>query len=105
MPESLSATIAVLPGDGVGPEVVAAARTVLDTIASCFGHTFSFREALIGGAAIDALGDPLPNDTVTLSRDADAVLLGAVGGPRWDAPSATVRPEQGLLGIRRALGL
>jgi len=105
MPEPLSATIAVLPGDGVGPEVVAAARTVLDTIASCFGHTFSFREALIGGAAIDALGDPLPNDTVTLSRDADAVLLGAVGGPRWDAPSATVRPEQGLLGIRRALGL
>jgi 3-isopropylmalate dehydrogenase len=78
---------------------------VLETVASHFGRAFAFRDALIGGAAIDATGDPLPNDTVTLCRDADAVLLGAVGGPKWDSPSAKVRPEQGLLGIRRALGL
>jgi 3-isopropylmalate dehydrogenase len=100
-----NAMIAVLPGDGVGPEVTAAARTVLEAIASRFGHALTFRDALIGGAAIDATGDPLPNDTVALCREADAVLLGAVGGPRWDSPTAKVRPEQGLLGIRRALGL
>ena len=103
--ESTAATIATLPGDGVGPEVVAAARLVLQAVASRFGHTFTFREALIGGAAIDATGDPLPNDTIALCRESDAVLLGAVGGPRWDSPKARVRPEQGLLGIRRALGL
>ena len=104
-PRAVTATIALLPGDGVGPEVVAAARTVLDAVASRFGHSLVFQEALIGGAAIDATGEPLPNETVALCREADAALLGAVGGPRWDSPSATVRPEQGLLGIRRALGL
>ena len=103
--ESMAATIVTLPGDGVGPEVVAGAQAVLDAIASRYGHAFTFREALIGGAAIDATGEPLPNETVTACRDADAVLLGAVGGPRWDSPTARVRPEQGLLGIRRALGL
>ena len=103
--ESIAATIVTLPGDGVGPEVVAAAQMVLDAVASRFGHAFTFREALIGGAALDAVGDPLPNETLALCREADAVLLGAVGGPRWDSPSARVRPEQGLLGIRRALGL
>ena len=103
--ESTAATIATLPGDGVGPEVVAAARLVLQAVASRFGHTFTFREGLIGGAAIDATGDPLPNETIALCRGSDAVLLGAVGGPRWDSPAARVRPEQGLLGIRRALGL
>ena len=99
------ATIAVLPGDGVGPEVIDAAQTVLEAVASRFGHELAFHAASIGGAAIDATGVPLPNDTVALCRAADAVLLGAVGGPRWDSPTATVRPEQGLLGIRRALGL
>ena len=103
--ESIAATIVTLPGDGVGPEVVAAAQMVLEAVASCYSHTFTFRDALIGGAAIDAVGDPLPNETLVFCRAADAVLLGAVGGPRWDAPGARVRPEQGLLGIRRALGL
>ena len=100
-----SARIALLPGDGIGPEVVAAGRAVLETIADAYGHTFAFSDALIGGAAIDAVGEPLPPETVTTCQQADAVLLGAVGGPKWDAPDARVRPEQGLLGIRRALGL
>ena len=99
------ASIALLPGDGIGPEVVAAGRAVLEAVAGRFGHRFVFREALIGGAAIDAAGVPLPDETVELCRGASAVLLGAVGGPRWDIPTARVRPEQGLLGIRRALGL
>jgi 3-isopropylmalate dehydrogenase len=99
------ATIALLPGDGIGPEVVAAARTVLESVGARFGRHFAFAESLIGGAAIDATGSPLPEETIALCRGADAVLLGAVGGPRWDSPAAKVRPEQGLLGIRRALGL
>ena len=99
------ATIALLPGDGIGPEVVAAGRAVLETIAGVYGHSFTFAEALIGGAAIDAVGEPLPPSTIAACQAADAVLLGAVGGPKWDAPNARVRPEQGLLGIRRALGL
>src|SRR5206468_3149244 len=78
---------------------------VLEAVASRYAHTFTFREALIGGAAIDAVGDPLPSETLALCRAADAVLLGAIGGPRWDAAGARVRPEQGLLAIRRALGL
>ncbi len=97
--------IALLPGDGIGPEVVAAAREVLDAVGERFGHELHFEEALIGGAAIDAAGVPLPDDTLVTCRAADAVLLGAVGGPRWDSPTARVRPEQGLLAIRRALGL
>ncbi|HEU4628832.1 MAG TPA: 3-isopropylmalate dehydrogenase [Gemmatimonadaceae bacterium] len=99
------ATIVLLPGDGIGPEVVAAARRVLERVAPRFELTLTFEEALIGGAAIDATGSPLPDATVEACRRADAVLLGAVGGPKWDDPSAAVRPEQGLLGIRRALGL
>lgn len=98
-------TILLLPGDGIGPEVVAAARRVLECIARRFGHELTFEEALIGGAAIDACGDPLPEETVARCRAADAVLLGAVGGPKWDDPAASVRPEQGLLAIRRQLGL
>jgi 3-isopropylmalate dehydrogenase len=90
---SLAATIAVLAGDGVGPEVTAAARAVLQAVAARFGHSLSFRDGLIGGAAIDATGEPLPNETVTTCREADAVLLGAVGGPKWDSPTAKVRPE------------
>ncbi|HEX8848123.1 MAG TPA: 3-isopropylmalate dehydrogenase [Gemmatimonadaceae bacterium] len=98
-------TIALLPGDGIGPEVVDAARRVLADVAARSGLTVLFEEGLIGGAAIDATGSPLPEPTIALCRRADAVLLGAVGGPRWDDPSARVRPEQGLLAIRRALGL
>ncbi len=101
----MQAVIAVLAGDGIGPEVVAEGVKVLQAVASRFGHTFTLREALIGGCAIDATGEPLPAETVALCREADAVLLGAVGGPKWDDPQAKVRPEQGLLGIRKALGL
>ena len=78
---------------------------MLELVASRFGHTFSFADHLIGGAAIDASGNPLPPETLAACEGADAVLLGAVGGPRWDDPQAKVRPEQGLLGLRRALGL
>lgn len=101
----MQAVIAVLAGDGIGPEVVAEGVKVLQAVAARFGHTFTLREALIGGCAIDAAGEPLPAETVALCREADAVLLGAVGGPKWDDPQANVRPEQGLLGIRKALGL
>src|SRR5258706_5935075 len=98
-------SIALLPGDGIGPEVIAQARRVLDAIADASGVSFTFSEGLIGGAAIDATGNALPSETIAMCRGADAVLLGAVGGPKWDDPRAAVRPEQGLLGIRRALGL
>ncbi len=95
----------LLPGDGIGPEVVAEARKALEAVALRFGLSFSFEEHLIGGIAIDTTGDPLPTSTLEACRDADAVLLGAVGGPRWDDPLAKTRPEDGLLGIRAALGL
>ncbi len=101
----MQAVIAVLPGDGIGPEVVAEGLKVLRAVASRFGHQFSFHEALIGGCAIDVTGSPLPAETVAVCRAADAILLGAVGGPKWDDPQARVRPEQGLLGIRKELGL
>ncbi len=96
---------ALLPGDGIGPEVIAGARLVLDAVAARFGHTFEYEEGLIGGAAIDACGTPLPEATLEVCRRSDAVLLGAVGGLKWDDPSAKVRPEGGLLGLRQALGL
>jgi 3-isopropylmalate dehydrogenase len=99
------ATIALLPGDGIGPEVVGAARLVLEAVAKRFGRDFAFEEALIGGSAIDAADTALPAETIALCQRADAVLLGAVGGPKWDDPSAAVRPEQGLLGLRHELGL
>jgi 3-isopropylmalate dehydrogenase len=99
------ATIAVLPGDGIGPEVTAQAVRVLRSVAGRGGHRLVLREAPIGGCAIDAMGSPLPEETLALCREADAVLLGAVGGPKWDAPDALVRPEQGLLRLRKALGL
>jgi 3-isopropylmalate dehydrogenase len=101
----MRARIALLPGDGIGPEVIEEGIRVLDAVAERWGHTFESRSALIGGAAIDATGNPLPNDTIALCKECDAVLLGAVGGPKWDDPRAKVRPEQGLLGIRKALGL
>jgi 3-isopropylmalate dehydrogenase len=99
------AHIVLLPGDGIGPEVVAEGRRALERVAGVYGHEIRFTEHLIGGAAIDATGDPLPKDTVAACETADAILLGAVGGPKWDDPRAKVRPEQGLLAIRRALGL
>lgn len=101
----MHADIVVLPGDGIGPEVTAAAVEVLQAVARRYGHRFALHEHLIGGAAIDATGKPLPDDTLAAARDADAVLLGAVGGPKWSDPNAAVRPEQGLLAIRKALGL
>ncbi len=101
----MEAVITLLPGDGIGPEVTAAARQVLEVTASRFGHSFVFHEELIGGAAIDAVGDPLPAATIERCQDADAVLLGAVGGPKWSDPNAPIRPEQGLLRIRSVLGV
>lgn len=101
----MRATIVTLPGDGVGPEVTAAAVRVLEAVGAGWGHTFTFREALMGGCAIDAAGDPLPDDTLRACEQADAVLLGAVGGPQWSDPSAPVRPEQGLLRLRQHFDL
>jgi 3-isopropylmalate dehydrogenase len=101
----LEPLIVVLPGDGIGPEVSASAVAVLEAVGAAFGRRFRFEEHLIGGAAIDACGDPLPEPTLEASRSADAVFLGAVGGPRWSDPALTVRPEQGLLRLRRAMGV
>jgi 3-isopropylmalate dehydrogenase len=101
----MNALIAVLAGDGIGPEVTSEAIRALEKISSRFGHTFQFEPGLVGGAAIDAHGDPLPPESLKLARRADAVLLGAVGGPKWSDPDAKVRPEQGLLMLRKALGL
>ena len=92
--------IALLRGDGIGPEIVDSAVAVLEVVAEKFGHTFNFTPYLIGGAAIDATGNPLPQETVDGCLAADSVLLGAVGGPKWDTLPANVRPEKGLLGIR-----
>jgi 3-isopropylmalate dehydrogenase len=102
---AVAATIAVFPGDGIGPEVTAEAVAVLEAIAPAHGLALRFTSGTIGGAAIDASGDPLPAAELERARGADAVLLGAVGGPKWDDPSARVRPEQALLGLRRELGL
>jgi 3-isopropylmalate dehydrogenase len=101
----MKATIVLLPGDGIGPEVVAEARRVLEAIAEKFGHGFSFDEHLLGGASIDAHGIALTDSALAACRAADAILLGAVGGPAWSDPDAKIRPEQGLLGLRKALGL
>jgi len=101
----MEASITVLPGDGIGPEVTAAAVSTLSAVAGRFGHTFRFEERLLGGCAIDQAGLALPQATLDSCLAADAVLLGAVGGPKWDNPTAEHRPEQGLLGIRKALGL
>ena len=96
----MEARIALLPGDGIGPEVIAQGIRLLSQVAEQFGHNFSFQEALIGGCAIEQGGQPLPEATRQVCRDARAVLLGAVGGPRWSDPGAAVRPEQGLLELR-----
>lgn len=95
--------IALIPGDGIGPEIVAGAVTVLKAVEKKFGHKFNFTETYMGGCAIDKYGEPLPQETVDICKSSDSVLLGAVGGPKWDG--APKRPEAGLLGIRKALGL
>lgn len=99
----MSAKIVVLPGDGVGPEVTAQTVAVLEAVSEARGLGFRFEEALLGGVAIDATGQPLPDATLEACRAADAVFLGAVGGPKWD--KGNVRPEQGLLGLRKGMGL
>src|SRR6266699_3586512 len=98
-------TIVLLPGDGIGPEVTRAAATILRESAHEFNHQFEFQELPIGGAAIDSTGKPLPNETLDACRKADAVFLGAVGGPKWDSLPVGKRPESGLLDLRKGLGL
>lgn len=99
----MDAVIALLPGDGIGPDVTECGRRVLISVAEKYGHTFEFREGLIGGVAMEDSGDPLPAATVECCRSSDAVLLGAVGGPKWADPNAKIRPEQGLLKLRSVL--
>ncbi len=101
----MKATIAVLPGDGIGPEVIAEGLRCLRVLAERHGHQLTLTELPFGGAAIDLTGNPLPDETLHACRAADAVLLGAIGGPKWSAPTAKVRPEQGLLALRSALGV
>jgi len=101
----MKAKIVVLPGDGIGPEVTAAAVEVLRAIAHQHRHDFAFEEHPIGGLAIDLYSDPLPPPTLVACKRADAVLLGAVGGPKWSDPKSKTRPEQGLLGLRAGLGV
>ncbi len=98
-------TIALLPGDGIGPEVTSAAVLILSDCAAAFGHQFEFRELPFGGIAIDTCGEPLPAATLAGCRSSDAVLLGAIGGPKWEAMPLGTRPEAGLLGIRQEMGL
>ncbi|MFO0816270.1 MAG: 3-isopropylmalate dehydrogenase [Gemmatales bacterium] len=101
----MQAHLIVLPGDGIGPEVTACAVEVLQKVAAKFGHTFTMEQRLIGGASIDAHGTALTDDTLAACQKSHAVLLGAVGGPKWDDPTAKVRPEQGLLALRKGLGV
>ena len=98
--------ILIVPGDGIGQEVTAVGKRVLDAIAAKYGHKFSYDEALIGHVAIEATGNPLPEETLQKMKNSDAILFGAVGHPKYDNdPSAKVRPEQGLLRMRKELGL
>jgi 3-isopropylmalate dehydrogenase len=101
----LKANITLLPGDGIGPEVVREAVRVLEAVAAGFGHSFEFRERLMGGCSIDRFGVALTDEVLADCQASHAVLLGAVGGPKWDDPQARVRPEQGLLGLRKGLGV
>ncbi|MDO4183202.1 MAG: 3-isopropylmalate dehydrogenase [Coriobacteriia bacterium] len=103
---STTYNICLLPGDGIGPEIIAEGVKVLNAVGAKYDTTFTYTEALIGGCAIDATGNPLPQETLDAAQASDAVLLAAVGGPKWDSTdSSKPRPEQGLLGIRKALGL
>jgi len=97
--------ITLLPGDGIGPEVVGEATKVLDAVANKYDHTFNFQERLMGGCSIDKYGTSLTDEALADSKDSDAVLLGAVGGPKWDDPKAKDRPERGLLALRKGLGV
>ncbi len=101
----MDAKIVVLAGDGIGPEVTAEARKVLEAVAAKYAHRFSFDDQMMGGCAIDAFGNSLPDATIEACRNADAILLGAVGGPKWDNPNAPDRPERGLLALRKSLNL
>lgn len=97
--------IALIKGDGIGPEIVDGAVTVLDAVSAKYGHKFNYTEVYMGGCAIDKYGVPLPQETIDICKKSDSVLLGAVGGPKWDSQPPENRPEKGLLGIRKALGL
>src|SRR5690606_34927304 len=97
--------IAVLPGDGIGPEVTEAAVKILEVIGRRFGHTFKFEHGAIGGDAVDRYQNPLPAETIAICEESDAVLLGAVGGPKWDQNPTELRPEKGLLAIRKHFDL
>ncbi len=101
----MRAHFVLLPGDGIGPEVTAEARKVLTAVGGKHGHDFTFEERPMGGIAIDEYGDPLPESTLAACRAADAIILGAVGGHKWDDPAAKTRPEAGLLALRQELGL
>ena len=101
----MKATITLLPGDGIGPEVTDEAVKVLKVIEEKFDHSFTLNKALFGGIAIDQTGSPYPQETQDLCKEADAVLLGAVGGPKWSDPRAKTRPEKGLLDMRSDLGV
>ena len=101
----MNKTIALIRGDGIGPEIVSQAVGVLDAVAAKFGHNFTYKEAPMGGCAIDAYGVPLPDESLETCLAADSVLLGAVGGPKWDAQPSSNRPERGLLKLRGAMGL
>ncbi|MCJ7712117.1 MAG: isocitrate/isopropylmalate family dehydrogenase, partial [Chloroflexi bacterium] len=102
---ALTYRITLIPGDGVGPEVVAGAVSVLETVGRRFGFGFDWQQLIVGGAGIDAYGVAIRPEDVEVCRDADAVILGAVGGPKWDDPDAAVRPEQALFALRGGLGL
>lgn len=97
--------VALIPGDGIGPEIVNGAVTVLDAVSKKYGHKFNYTEVYMGGCAIDKYGVPLPQETIDICKKSDSVLLGAVGGPKWDSQPSENRPEKGLLGIRKALEL
>ena len=101
----MNKTIAIIKGDGIGPEIVTEAMGVLDAVAARFGHTFTYVDAPMGGNAIDAFGVPLPDSSLETCLNADSVLLGAVGGPKWDSQPSANRPERGLLKLRGAMGL
>ena len=101
----MNKTIAVIRGDGIGPEIVGETLGVLDAVAQKFGHTFTYKEAPMGGCAIDEFGVPLPDSSLETCLASDSVLLGAVGGPKWDAQPSANRPERGLLKLREAMGL
>lgn len=101
----MEAKIAVLPGDGIGPEVISESVKVLEAVSRRFNHDFDLQYGLVGGRAIDSMSTPLPDETIELCQNSEAILFGAVGGPKWDNPQAKVRPEDGILAMRKRLGL